>query len=211
MRVSRRWRWLLDGALYLLMILLMGQHLAPRAWHEYLGVALFGGVVLHTVWNFSWYRAVGRGRYTVRRGVQTAVNGLLLVSVVLCFLSALMISGVVLRAVRIPHAMWWGRRLHMLSSAWCLVWMSVHAGMHWRQPRPKGVRWAMNVALAGGAAVGVYQFLSRRFWEELFLLTEFKALDYTCTFWQYAGGTLCLSVALAAPAYGMRIWRRQNR
>lgn len=186
---------IIDALMYVLFLLLMGQHLASGALHEWLGTGLFVCFAAHNALNYKWYKALFKGKYTVQRSIQTAVNLLLMVSFVGCMLSALMISGVVFRNFRIPDMMMFGRKLHMVSSAWCFVFMSIHLGMHIRAPKKK-IAVTAFYALTGAASLyGIYHFIVRRFYEELFLLTEFKWFDYDKLLLEYIFETMCISMA----------------
>lgn len=182
-----------DALMYVLFLLLMGQHLASGAIHEWLGMGLFVCFLAHNILNYRWYKALFKGKYTVQRSVQTAINFLLMLTFIGCMLSALMISGVVFRDIRIPGMMMFGRKLHMLSTAWCFVFMSVHLGMHIRAPKQKVQKICFYVVTLTASVWGAYQFMVRRFYEELFLLTEFKAFDYDKLLIEYLFETMCIS------------------
>lgn len=131
-----------DILMYVLFLLLMGQHLASGTLHEWLGVGLFVCFLAHNILNYRWYKALFKGKYPPQRIIQTAINFLLMLSFIGCMLSALMISGVVFQDMRIPGMMMFGRKLHMASTAWCFVFMSMHLGMHIRTPKKKRQRLA---------------------------------------------------------------------
>ena len=76
-RITRR---IVDGAMTVLLLLLMAYQVTGEALHEYLGVAMTALVIVHQVLNRRWYGAVLRGRYTAYRAVSTAVTALLLAS-----------------------------------------------------------------------------------------------------------------------------------
>lgn len=101
MKLVKAMRIITDIYMYLLFILLMGQHLLAGAVHEYMGIGLFACFFVHCALNYRWYRGLFKGKYTLRRSIWAAVNMLLLVSFVICIFSSFMISGVVFRNIRL--------------------------------------------------------------------------------------------------------------
>lgn len=192
---------IIDILMYVLFLLLMGQHLASGAIHEYLGIGLFICFLAHNILNYRWYKALFKGKYTVQRSVQTTINFLLMLSFIGCMLSALMISGVAFQDFRIPGMMMFGRKLHMLSTAWCFVFMSMHLGMHIRAPKKKAAMIGFYTIMSAASVYGVYHFIVRRFYEELFLLTEFKWFDYDKTLLGYLFETMCISLLFVMLTY----------
>ena len=59
--------------------------------HEVIGIAMFGLLILHHILNFGWIKSLFKGKYDLRRGVNTAVNAL----VFMCMIG-LMYSGIVI-------------------------------------------------------------------------------------------------------------------
>lgn len=184
----------IDILMYVLFLLLMGQHLASGTLHEWLGVGLFVCFLAHNILNYRWYKALFKGKYPPQRIVQTAINFLLMLSFIGCMLSALMISGVVFQDMRIPGMMMFGRKLHMASTAWCFVFMSLHLGLHIRAPKQKAVKIAFYTGMSDASVYGICHFIIRRFYEELFLLTEFKWFDYDKHLIEYLFETMCISL-----------------
>lgn len=184
----------IDALMYVLFLLLMGQHLASGALHEWIGVGLFACFIVHNLLNRKWYKALFKGRYTVLRSVQTIINLLLMFSFLACMVSALMISGGVFQNMRIPGMMMFGRKLHMASTAWCFVFMSMHLSMHIRTPKKNAAKVGFYAVLGAASAYGVCHFIIRRFYEELFLLTEFKWFDYDKHLIEYLFETMCISL-----------------
>lgn len=195
---------IIDILMYVLFLLLMGQHLASGAIHEWLGIGLFVCFLAHNILNYRWYKALFKGKYTVQRSVQTAINSLLMLSFIGCMLSALMISGVVFQDMRIPGMMMFGRKLHMFSTAWCFVFMSMHLGLHIRAPKQKAAKIGFYTVMTAASLYGIYHFIVRKFYQELFLLTEFKWFDYDKTLLLYLFETLCISLAFVMLTYTIK-------
>ena len=204
---------IVDAAMYVLFLLLMGQCVLRGATHEWLGIAVGALFVLHNVLNFRWYRALFRGKYSALRIVQTAVNFLLILAVLACMVSAVLVSQHIF-AIRSGSAIELGRHLHLVATAWAFVLMTVHLGLHWsiftaigkRLPLSKGSRRLAHLACCLCAAAlclyGLYQFVDRRFWEELFHLIDYqKEYDYTQSLPAYFAGTVGLSAVFVAASH----------
>lgn len=196
----------IDAAMYALFLLLMGEFLLKEA-HMWLGIAFGVLFLLHNALNWRWYKNLFRGR-TVSRAVGAAVNFLLWIAVVCCEVSGILI---------LPDVFVWyegGVKLHLASSAWAFVLMSVHLGIHWNMfvgmsrkiPLPAAVKtvlkWIFRAAVLAVCAYGIYVFAERRFWEELFLLIDYqKEYDFSKTAFIYAVGSAALSAAFVSAAY----------
>lgn len=201
-----------DILMFLLLALLMEEHLIPDGTHEWLGISLFLMFILHNIWNYKWYAALFKGKYTAVRIIQTSVNFLLMAAVVGCIVSSMMISGTVFAWMSI-HSAEFGRQLHMLSTAWTFVLMSVHLGLHWalfvnmarRIKMPIAakaiVKWFLRIVAAAIGIYGIAVFVQRAFYEELFLLTAFKNFDYGKTAVIYLLETAAMSAVFISLAY----------
>lgn len=171
------------------LLLLMSYHLLPDAAHEWIGASVFALFLAHNILNLRWYRNLFKGKYKAVRIMQTTVNFLLWVAMIGCIVSALIISGHVFAFLNFSSARF-GRALHLSATVWAFLLMSFHLGLHLQmfigmakkiaKPSDKAaiiLKWVFRAA-AAVCAFGLYVFISRRMWEELFLLTEFKWFDY---------------------------------
>lgn len=154
-----------DIALAVVFTLAMATALIEDFAHEYLGIAAFVLVIMHQALNRAWWRALPRGRYTVRRVLSTVVN----VALVACVM-ALMASSVVISfhafgwLPAIPGA-WWARTAHLAGSYWAFICASVHAGFHVQPALARaicagGMRRAITGAMLAVLAVagGIFAF-----------------------------------------------------
>lgn len=120
-----------DAAMSVSMLLLMAYGLVGEAAHEWIGMGMFALFVAHHILNRKWLLAVGKGKYTPIRMVQTALVGIIFLS-----MSGSMISGVVLSryvfAVFSKHGGYeLAQQVHILCAYWGFVCMSLHLGFHW--------------------------------------------------------------------------------
>lgn len=84
-------KWITDLAMAVLLLLLMAYSLG-EVLHEWMGIAMLVLFVLHHIWNRAWYKSIGRGRLSLYRAVQTALNLLLFAVVLGMLLSGLILS-----------------------------------------------------------------------------------------------------------------------
>ena len=204
---------IVDAAMYVLFLLLMGQYLLRGAAHEWLGIAVGILFAIHNALNFKWYAALFKGRYTALRIVQTAVNALLIVAVLLCMLSGVLVSQHIF-TVGNGRAIELGRQIHLVATAWAFVLMTVHLGLHWSlftalakhlslsERAKRQIHLGLCLCVAALCLYGLYQFASRRFWEELFHLIDYqKEYDYTQSLPAYFAGTVGLSAVFVAASH----------
>lgn len=222
---------LVDFVMFVLFVLLMERHLIPYEAHEWIGISLFALFITHNALNYKWYRVLFQGRYTATRVVQTAINFLLWIAMLGCAISGIL-SSVVLFPSFGGAANAFGRRLHWLASAWAFILMSIHLGLHWaafvgsakriaqKTAMPARlqitVKWACRVIVLALCAYGLYIFIEREFWEEMFLLIdEFgKIFDYSANAFLYFLQTTAFSALIASITYYLKklcLWLRRKK
>lgn len=199
-----------DVVMYILFLLLMGQYLLRDAPHEWLGIAAGVFFILHNVLNYKWYKVIFKGRYNTIRIVQTAVNILLLLAVFGCMLSGIFVSQYIF-SVGNGSTIEFGKLLHLVTTAWAFILMSVHFGLHWAKFIGLAKKLPMNpktqilfrrffqVLVLALCIYGVYLFIDRRFWEELFHLIDYqKEYDESKTFLIYLMESVVMSLLFVA-------------
>ena len=213
-----------DVVMYVLFLILMGQCILRGAVHEWLGIAVGMLFVLHNALHYKWYKALFKGKYTALRTVQTAVNFLLILAVLGCAVSGVLISQHIF-SVGNGSTIELGRHLHLVITAWAFVLMTVHLGLHWSiftaigkkisvSEKTRRSLYILGCVLAAGLCLyGLYQFIDRRFWEELFHRIDYqKEYDYSQSLPAYFVGTAALSVPFVAAAhYGRKLLVGRNR
>lgn len=136
-------RIFLDGVLFVLLILLMGFQVLPKAVHEALGVVMGVFVLIHLAWNGQWFSSLRGGSWNIRRLVSVFVNLGLTVSFVVSLVSGLAIAnrlfsglfGLALQKSIVAH------QAHIASSYWLLIFSGLHLGLHWTALWSRFVRW----------------------------------------------------------------------
>lgn len=202
-----------DVCMYVLFLLLMGQCVLRDAAHEWLGIAAAVLFLLHNALNYKWYLSFFKGKYSTMRIVQLAVNILLLCSVIGCMVSGMIVSQHIFTIGR-GGTIEFGRRLHLVMTAWSFILMSVHLGLHWSSfvgmvgkikvsnKAKKILRTICRVVVLILCLYGAYLFAERRFWEELFHLIDYqKEYDYSKAFFVYFAETAVLSSLFVTLAY----------
>ena len=176
-----------DGALTCVLIAVMSTALVTEAPHEFLGLALLALMVAHLVLNRRWFAALGKGRWSAPRVLQTAA----VAGVVLCALgqavSALILSEHALAFLPEIPGSWWARKVHMLCSSWFFVLAFAHVGLQWRgmvarirplrQAKP-ALLWVLRAIWAAVAIFGVVSFLQLGLGPYLLGQVEFAFADY---------------------------------
>ena len=150
--------------------------------HEVIGIALFVLFILHHILNFGWIKSLFKGKYDLRRSVNTAVNALVFLCMVGLMYSGIVISKHVFTFVNIGGAMT-ARTIHMLCAYWGLVLMSVHLGMHVSQMamrmrlKNKMLIWSLRIIFCIIGADGIYEFISLKFTDYMFGKVQFVFID----------------------------------
>lgn len=149
--------------------------------HEWMGIVLFVLFIAHSILNFRWYQSLFKGKYTPTRTILAVINIALFAAMLCCMVSSVLVSGKVFAFLNLGGARI-GRTLHLVSTAWVFVLMSLHLGLHLaplanKLKKHRQFLWAGRIIAVLLAAYGVYVFVDRAFYEELFYLTEFKFFD----------------------------------
>ena len=157
--------------------------------HELVGITLFILFIIHNILNWGWYKSLLKGRYHTLRVFHTAVNLLLLITILALLISGVMLSRTVFAFMDLNGGLF-ARKLHMLSVYWGFIIIAVHLGIHWgmiMDAMRKMAKltssncsrtFALQIMAALLAIYGVYAFFSREIGAKLILY-------YTFDFWNY--------------------------
>lgn len=178
-------RMLIDIIMFVLFIILMGYHITGNKLHEILGIITFILFIIHHVLNRKWYKALPKGKYNGQRIVSTIVDFLLLIDMLCIMISALMISTTVFSFLNIKTNMI-ARSMHLSSTAWGLILIGIHLGLHLRicfdkirkKIKTSSFEYTFYLIILLLLIYGIYAFIKNAPWQELFLLTHFKFFDY---------------------------------
>lgn len=123
--------WTVDLTLTAVLLLLMGYSLIGEVLHEWLGIAMLILLLLHHAANRVWWRNLTKGRFTPGQAARTALNLLLLASVLGSLFSGLVISQHVLDFLPPRSGSELARVLHLPCAFWSFLLMGLHLGLHW--------------------------------------------------------------------------------
>ena len=183
--------------------------------------------------RMDWYRiicTVYRSQYSqfslvsisFQRKIHSAktilavINIALFAAMLCCMVSSVLVSGKVFAFLNLGGARI-GRTLHLVSTAWVFVLMSLHLGLHLatfanKLKKHRQFLWAGRIIAVLLAAYGVYVFVDRAFYEELFYLTEFKFFDTDKSAALYFFETIAMSSAFATLSYyGKKLLQMKSR
>ena len=186
-----------DVAMAVLFLLLMGYHLFENFQHEWIGASVFVLFIAHNVLNWRWYKNLFKGRYNTARILQTTVNFQLWVVMLCNIASAFMLSRDVFHFLGLMNGSV-GRRLHMVSTVWTFLLLSVHLGLHWQmfigiakkivKPNRTAaviLKWIFRIIAFALCCYGSVVFAQREIYNEMFLLVEFKFMDFDEPKWKF--------------------------
>jgi len=213
----------LDLVMTLLIILEYAYDFTGGIVHEVIGISLLSLFVVHAVINRKWFMAFFKGKYGVKRAVNTVVN-LLVLGVALVLLCSGLLNA---SLIEMLFHFKWGfstRSVHSVAGYWFLLFMAFHLGMHWtmvlsecrrrlgRIGNPKwGEVFVLRVAAAailiyGGFAAVRQDILSR------------MLADYSFSYWDdsavvsYFIDFISLLGAMTVLAHSLRacLWNRRS-
>ena len=175
----------IDILMYLIFVILMGHHITENLIHEILGTILFILFIVHHILNYKYYKTIFKGKYNFKRVFLLIIDLLLLISMIGMMISAINISSDVFAFLNIPTTIF-GRQLHMLSTSWAFVIMSIHLGLHLgvfinklnKKMKNSVLEYVYYLILILIVIYGVYSFKKLNFISDMFLLNAFKFYDF---------------------------------
>ncbi len=188
MRSIQKCKLAVDAAMTVALLLLMAYGLVGEAAHEWLGMGMFILFLAHHVLNRKWLPAIGKGKYTPARMIQTLLAGVIF----LCMLGS-MVSGIFLSRYVFSFLPKHGGeelagQVHIFCAYWGFVCMSLHLGLHWSmmlamarkhlQPSPLRT-WSLRLAGWLWALYGAFAFHRRGIGLYLLLRSHFVFYDYS--------------------------------
>lgn len=117
-----------DITMTILSIILMGGTVLfpSEKVHQILGMCLCVLWILHVILNNRWFSSIFKGKYSPYRIMQIVVNFCVMISAI-----CLMLSGLTMTWFSPIHVgLGVARVMHLLSSHWYYIFMSLHLGMH---------------------------------------------------------------------------------
>ncbi len=218
-KLDRSIRRLLDLAMIIALVLLMAYALIGETAHEVIGCAMFILMSIHMLLNRAWYRRLGSGTWPAYRVVQTALDFLILVCMLVSMASGIVISKHVFAPFELQGPIAAARFAHMAASYWGYCLMSMHFGMHWKSiigsiRNTIGRRMISTIGIVV-ALYGVFAFFSRSVCSYLFLLNQFAFFDFEEPLTRFLADYIAIFAFCAATGVGIArlltlTWRQRN-
>lgn len=188
---KRKLQIIIDFLMLVFLPVLMAYSLVGEATHEWSGIGMFLLFLIHHILNWRWFKSLTKGRYSLQRGIWTAVNLLLLVIMVALPVSGIVMAKHTFRFLPDLAGTSVARLVHLLASYWGLLLMSVHLGFHWNmiwamlkkavKIENKSVFYtvASKLLVIVLAGYGIYAFMKRQIGDYLLLKNQFVFFDYS--------------------------------
>jgi hypothetical protein len=180
-------RLIIDLAMTLLLLCAYAYRIIGDAAHEWVGVSVFALFIAHTIINRRWWtrtephcgegsplhKSIGKGAYTPRRILMTAVNVLLALATATLIITGFLQSRTVLAFLHNEGGMI-VRLIHTTAAYWLIPLIGIHLGLHWGMvARHIGknclVKNGMRIAAFLFALFGVWSSFDRDMFSKLFL------------------------------------------
>jgi len=212
MREKQKLQMLADIAMAVLLPLLMAYSLIGEEVHEWLGAAILALFILHHALNYRWFPALLKGHYGAVRILNTAVNLLLLIDILMMGISGIVMSTYAFSFLGISKAASLAREIHLPGAYWGFLLMSFHIGLHWsvmserilailRRRTSKGAVALLRLLALLVSCYGVYTFIFLKFTDYLFLRTHFVFLPFDEPVIFYLGNITAVMVLFAVIGY----------
>ena len=222
MKPKAKVKIVVDLTMTILFLVQMGYHMLDNRAHEWTGIALFVLFFLHHILNGGWHRNLFKGKYPAQRILLTVTDVLLMLCMCSIIVSAVFVSRHAFSFLGL-HLRSLGRQIHMPATMWGFLLMGLHLGLHWsmmlgmmkraaKTKRTKALVLTGRIVLTVVCAFGVYQFINRGLWMELFRLREFAFLDYGESLLYFAASYIAILALWAAVShYGQKAVKALTR
>lgn len=205
-----------------LFLLLSGYHLFENVMHEWLGASLFVLFLLHNALNFRWYKNLLKGKYPALRILFTVTDFLLWIFMILNIVSAIMISRDVFVFLGLSDGSA-GRIIHLFATIWSFLLISFHIGLHFLTAvnNIKGkakldkktlllAKWTLRIILLAVCVYGTVVFVKRKLYSDMFLLSEFKFMDFSESKLQFFTDYVSVLTLFATIGYYIKLFLTMN-
>ena len=181
----KKLRIIIDVVMYIFFIILMGHHVTGNLIHEILGAGITVLFIIHNLLNIKFYKVIFKGKYNLKRLFLTLIDILLLLCMIGIIISSMIISSRVFAFLNIQTTSF-GLKLHMLSTSWGFIVMSVHLGLHLnglinkvnKKMKNSAFEYIYYLVFLLLLVYGIYSFIKLNFISDMFLLNPFKVYDF---------------------------------
>lgn len=226
MTTKKKMQMFFDLAMTIILPMLMAYSLVGEKAHEWLGITMFVLFIAHHAINWGWHLALFKGTYSPRRVVNTAIDVLLIVDMIVQMISGMILSRHVFIGLPFHEGMAFARTGHLLGSFWGFILMSMHLGFHVSaiisalgngsgikkvSTKQRVIVRSIAVAIS---AYGIYAFVKRELVMHMFLIIRFVFFDYSEPIRYFYADYLAIMVLFATAGHflsGMLAKPTKNR
>ena len=183
--VMKKARMIIDILMVTALPILMAYSLIGENIHEVIGVCMLVAFIIHHVINWKWWVGLFKGKYNAVRVLNTAVNLMLALYMILQPVSGILMSKYILKDVTISGASSTLRTIHMTNAYWGFMLMSFHLGLHIRavsasftKHMGKGAKVILTAVFLVISAYGAYAFIKRGIGDYLLMKVMFAFFDF---------------------------------
>ena len=166
------------------LLMLMSYQATGEKIHEWVGIGMSFLFVIHQVLNLPWYKALltGKGKWASYRAATTAIDLLLLVSMILTAFSGMSMSAYAVPFLYGMAKLTLVRRMHLAFSHWTFVLAGFHLGLHIpaisaRYLKDRKTEKAFSTVLTCLAALGLVQFIRSGILNYMFFIAAFAFFE----------------------------------
>lgn len=186
MKIKSKIKIITDIAMTVLLMFVMGYPFFGRKEHEWLGAAMFILFLLHHILNLQWHKNLFKGRYNAMRIISLVVDVLVFVTMIAQMVSGIIMSRYVFKFLNITSGMAVARKVHLMMAYWGFILMSFHIGLHLNMIIGMIKKNRKNKSMSKPSFVigllifgyGIYAFIKRDFYSNMFLKKEFVFFNY---------------------------------
>lgn len=211
-------RIIIDVLMYIVFIILMGHHITENKIHEILGIVMFILFIIHNILNLKFYKTIFKGKYNLKRFCLTSIDILLLICFIGIIISSINISSDVFKFLNIQTKSW-GLKLHMLSTSWGFIVMSIHLGLHLKpllnkintKMKKSTFEYIYYLLFAVLIIYGIYSFIKQNYISDMFILSPFKVYNFDESPVIFYLHTFCSSLCISLIIYLINNFKIKNR
>ena len=124
----------LDIIMFILLLLCMSYSLIGTKWHEYLGIILCIGFIIHCILQKNYFAKIISLKYTLYNSFILIINLLTFLTMFGLIISSLIFLDYIPLFLKtsFPNLINFARTLHLLSAYWGFILISMHIGLHWQ-------------------------------------------------------------------------------
>ena len=125
---------ILDIIMFILLLLCMSYSLIGTKWHEYLGIILCIGFIIHCILQKNYFAKIISLKYTLYNSFILIINLLTFLTMFGLIISSLIFLDYIPLFLKtsFPNLINFARTLHLLSAYWGFILISMHIGLHWQ-------------------------------------------------------------------------------